>query len=100
MLCLSFKLTKYSRTTTWAPRQVVNIRWFSDDEKLDEKEKPKKEKPKERKIKNQEALDRLKTLLSNMPTGTSKTEVKVITATKKKVDSKLKVVERKEKDPK
>lgn len=83
------------------PRPVANIRCFSDDEKIDKKEKLKNEKPKEVKLKNKEAIDRLNSLLASMPSGASKPEIKVITASKKKPTPKpAKLEEKKEKDPK
>lgn len=83
------------------PRPVANIRCFSDDEKIDKKEKLKNEKPKEVKLKNKEAIDRLNSLLASMPSGASKPEIKVITASKKKPTPKpAELEEKKEKDPK
>lgn len=70
------------------------MRWFSDDEKFEKKEKPKElkdEKPKENEDRKKEAANRLSSLLESM-SKTPKTEIKIQTAPKKK-PPKIKVTE-------
>lgn len=59
------------------------MRWYSDDEKFDKKEKPKKEKP-ERKLKNKDAITRINSLIEEMSANKLKAEIKIQTAKKKK----------------
>jgi hypothetical protein len=70
-----------SRIPSWTSRPVANLRWYSDDEKPDKKEKVKSEKPK---IKSADAAKRLNALLENMSATPTRTEVKVQTAPSRK----------------
>ena len=68
------------RILSWTIRPIVNLRWYSDDEKsekVEKKEKSKNEKPKERVIKSKEASNRLNSLLESMSARNVKAEGKI-----------------------
>jgi hypothetical protein len=75
-----------SRIPVWTHRQVVNLRWYSDDEKSDKKEKSKKEKSEKpkREIKNETSIKRLNSLLESMSSKNPTEKIKITTAPKKK----------------
>jgi hypothetical protein len=73
------------RIQSWPQRSAVNLRFYSDDEKNDKKEKSRKEKPKdEKRVKDPEASDRLRLLLKNFSVKSASTDVKIPKPEKKK----------------
>lgn len=68
----------------WTHRSSVSLRWFSDDEKFDKKEKEKIEKPKVKSEKSKQATSRLNSLLESMSNDKARTNIKIQTAPKKK----------------
>lgn len=70
---------RYLRIQSWTHRTVVNVRWFSDDEKFEKKSKGKREESKEKSeknVKNQESVKKLNALLGSMPLA-SKSKIKI-----------------------
>ncbi|CRK88050.1 CLUMA_CG001835, isoform A [Clunio marinus] len=81
---------KKLRLSTWSYRPTCSVRWYSDDEKPDKKQKPSgKEQPKAKPIDNKEAISRLNALLESMPSTASKSKIEIpLAPNKKKTPSK------------